>query len=701
MELKKIPKRLFSQNKILAYTSSFFLIFFLLIKLSFIEIFYETLEAIFTFLPMLLILTTATLTYLKTQKEPNPERKKHIEHYFLFLTLKLISLLLIFYFLYSPRSFLPTFLSIIHLIKIFFTLEGFFYFLSQLSLAVVSGSLLYYFYQVYKQSKNPLSSPLSSLKKKLLYSNYFFFLFLLLLSFFTFPQAYAPLTNTLGDLFFSVSNGTVQVFKDNNDFKRFTSVKDFAHQLATSLVQTKDNLKNDIQTNTQTIQVQLDQAQTNLAQSITQTTQSLQNELETDISDKLSITGGTIEGKLTVEKQLTIQNIAITQTIQPEKDGTYDLGSADQGWNKIYVSHLIGSSPITIGLNASNHSLNDDNDLIISGDLEVQNTTYLNNLNLSGTFTKTDTTLVTNLNADLLDGYDSLHFLPQTNVQGTPNYLAKFTATNQLGNSVIYESNGNVGIGTAGPRAKLEVVFSSNTDWPINVYNNGGSAKGIRISGGNSGSDAELLKVMRFDETQTFFTVTDGNSYFPTGNVGIGTTSPALQLEVRGGASGGGFGLYRFNATSNNGGYILVGRSKSDTVGTMSYLASSDEVGKVLAQAVNSTNFKTVGGVYWFADQAHELDKLGTRMEFRVTPNDTNTATTALTVKNTGNVGIGTTSPTQKLHVEGHCITGDSELSAVSREDMEKQSGVFDVQSSKFKVKSRLKMFNRATMLNP
>ncbi len=44
-----------------------------------------------------------------------------------------------------------------------------------------------------------------------------------------------------------------------------------------------------------------------------------------------------------------------------------------------------------------------------------------------------------------------------TNVNGTANYFPVFTGTNTIGNSVVYQSGGNVGIGTTGPSQALEV----------------------------------------------------------------------------------------------------------------------------------------------------------------------------------------------------------------------------------------------------
>ena len=51
--------------------------------------------------------------------------------------------------------------------------------------------------------------------------------------------------------------------------------------------------------------------------------------------------------------------------------------------------------------------------------------------------------------------------------EGTVNYLAAFTGANQIGNSIIYDTGANIGIGTTGPSQKLDVVgnVSANDYW--------------------------------------------------------------------------------------------------------------------------------------------------------------------------------------------------------------------------------------------
>jgi hypothetical protein len=72
---------------------------------------------------------------------------------------------------------------------------------------------------------------------------------------------------------------------------------------------------------------------------------------------------------------------------------------------------------------------------------------------------------------------------------GTTNYIAKWTDSTSLGNSIIYDNGTNVGIGTTAPGAKLDVVGgyirsdtgfciggSCITSWPTGGGGGGGSA---------------------------------------------------------------------------------------------------------------------------------------------------------------------------------------------------------------------------------
>jgi hypothetical protein len=173
---------------------------------------------------------------------------------------------------------------------------------------------------------------------------------------------------------------------------------------------------------------------------------------------------------------------------------------------------------------------------------------------------------------------------------------------------------------------------------------------------------------------------TGGNSWFNGGNVGIGTTGPINKLDVNGdasvvnlkvGSAGSGEGVIRFNGGSGNGIGITTGtndssgiglfvdhstNNRSVGIGTTTPTAKLEVSGDSNSWAIK-TNSNGVNDSGFYTDSSENIDLYLRQSDGTIgvlaNPNGNS-------YFNGGNVGIGTTSPSAKLQVNGgDVIVGD------------------------------------------
>jgi hypothetical protein len=240
------------------------------------------------------------------------------------------------------------------------------------------------------------------------------------------------------------------------------------------------------------------------------------------------------------------------------------------------------------------------------------------------------------------------------NARGSLSFV---TRDSDGGNTGVAErmritNGGSVGIGTSSPtsNAGLTVKRPTDTGWIIDALN-GSNVRmgGIYSTGGNNGQ----FYLGNSVGTETVLLDSAGTSYLNGGNVGIGTTSPGSELQIVGpNASGADFGA-ELRVWENSFGVTLQGSTKGNTyafLGNFRYNFTT-ETNSVTSYFRSGHGLLFKDGVHIFSSEP------GGTSGCIFTPSE------RFTINNSGNVGIGSTSPSTKLYVAcGLKASGTTEL---------------------------------------
>jgi hypothetical protein len=276
----------------------------------------------------------------------------------------------------------------------------------------------------------------------------------------------------------------------------------------------------------------------------------------------------------------------------------------------------------------------------------------------------------------------------------------------------MHLKNGSVGIGTSSPNTKLAVEGSA---CEISINDTAGTIAGLRFrtSGTTKGViQADSTSNLRFSSGST-----EAMRILSSGNVGIGTTTPAEKLSVAGAIrvhtnSSAGFtldtkgGLFDFVPASNNVRVGYVPGTSGVNTGILTFVVgsgseamridSSGNVGIGTSSPAARVDLGYTGGTVALRISRDASNRLDFYQGGGVSYIDSSPASAQLAfatvgtekmrINSSGNVGIGTTSPAAKLHVNESSGTQGRYGTRISQSGWTSAYGEFVVDTTNTKV---------------
>jgi len=389
-----------------------------------------------------------------------------------------------------------------------------------------------------------------------------------------------------------------------------------------------------------------------------------------------------------------------------------------EGSSNLYFTNARARAAISVSGNAISYNSSTG---VITSNFE-ESPTFTGNVTIDGTLSSGGQTITangtsvphillddsgSNSTGTIVDDNGEL-ILTSSNNTVTGAIVFKRSSSGGTGESARIDSSGNVGIGTSSPSVALH-VSKSGTDAKIRIQDTDGTNQFTTIS--QNGGQLQIFARNNTSNGSIQFLGNNGSGsseyarFVNSGNLGIGTTSPAQKLDVAGIIQSTSTSpQVRINTSSGTGaGYLVFGDSGDDDRGWISYLHASDEI-QFRANASEKLRINTSGsllggitaqvGIGGTPADANSFEL--SRGYLNLARDDTASAKQILFGKNGAvhsyiettssglnlggaNVGIGTSSPDSKLHIVD-ALGGGQLLVANSEADDAEKYGTFGTQ---------------------
>ncbi len=281
-----------------------------------------------------------------------------------------------------------------------------------------------------------------------------------------------------------------------------------------------------------------------------------------------------------------------------------------------------------------------DEKLEISGNILLQNTDKINWRDTNGNIRGQIGPVSNAFRITPFGTGQSLYFGDGTSGNSDTWFSTTAETTPKTNVPFIVKASGNIGINTNAPSATLEISATRGAGTGF-VISDPGDSNNDRFWFQIALDGSSLFKMWNQSESEVIRLDSDGNTFLNGGNVGIGNTTPNFKGYANGSV---------LSVGGNYAGILeLASNLNSNTIGRVDFFSTA--VSKRLASIV-----------------AFKSSNEDSQLRFYTKPTE-GSMKEALRIDKDGDIGIGITNPTSKLHVDGNIIAEEVKIQDVTGAD--------------------------------